>query len=100
MAKYKTQSFVKNATILDKQFLGANVGLPSIGKSINDESYTITPEYEEKPDKLAYTLYNNTALWWVFAARNPDILKDPLRDFKAGTVIKLPASSTVASTVG
>jgi len=86
--------------MLDSQFLGANTGLPSIGKSINDESFTITAEYEERPDKLAYVLYEKTALWWVFAARNPDILKDPLGDFKTGTVIKLPASSTIANIIG
>ena len=100
MAKYKNSSFLRNAKELDGQFLGTNPNLQIIGKSINDETYTITAEYEERPDKLAYVLYNTTALWWVFAARNPDILKDPLGDFTVGTIIQLPASSTITNISG
>jgi hypothetical protein len=44
---------------------------------------------------LAYKVYGSTALWWVFALRNPDTLKDPIRDFKAGTVIKLPSADII-----
>jgi hypothetical protein len=36
----------------------------------------------------------------VFAARNPDILKDPLGDFTAGTTIKLPAMSSIRNISG
>lgn len=100
MATYNRNSFLQNATYRDNQFLDVNVGLPSIGKSINDETFVITPEYEERPDKLAFVLYESSSLWWVFAARNPDILKDPLGDFKAGTTIKLPASTSIQNITG
>jgi hypothetical protein len=36
----------------------------------------------------------------VFALRNPDILKDPIRDFKAGIVIKLPSMESVNAVTG
>jgi hypothetical protein len=45
-------------------------------------------------------MYGNTRLWWVFALRNPDILKDPLEDFKSGVVIKLPSPEVVKSLMG
>lgn len=100
MPNYKPESFLKNAVYRDNQFMDINVGMPTIGKSIDDESFRITAEYEERPDKLAFTLYNKTTLWWVFAARNPDILKDPLGDFTAGTIIKLPAMSSIKNITG
>lgn len=100
MPSFKPESFLRNAEYRDSQFLDVNVGIPSIGKSIDDENYKITAEYEERPDKLAFTLYNKTTLWWVFAARNPDVLKDPLGDFKAGTIIKLPAMSSIKNITG
>lgn len=100
MAVYKKTSFLQNAEYRDNQFMDVNVGMPRIGKSISDETFVITPEYEERPDKLAFVLYESSTLWWVFAARNPDILKDPLGDFKAGTTIKLPASSSIQNITG
>ena len=100
MPIYKRESFLKNAQYRDSQFMDINVNIPSIGKSIEDEDYTIAPEYEERPDKLAQVLYEKPTLWWVFAARNPDILKDPLGDFKAGTTIKLPAMSSIKNITG
>tara|TARA_A200000159_G_C7226819_1_gene298489 strand:- start:49 stop:351 length:303 start_codon:yes stop_codon:yes gene_type:complete len=100
MPKYKADSFLRNAEYRDDQFMDINVNMPRIGKSINDETFTITAEYEERPDKLAHVLYEKTTLWWVFAARNPDILKDPLGDFTAGTTIKLPAMSSIRNISG
>lgn len=100
MPTYKRESFLSRAENRDSQFLDINVNIPKIGKSIEDETFTITPEYEERPDKLAHVLYEKNQLWWVFAARNPDILKDPLGDFKAGTTIKLPAMSSIKNITG
>ena len=100
MPKYKADSFLSNAEYRDNQFMDINVNIPRIGKSIEDETFTITAEYEERPDKLAHLLCEKTTLWWVFAARNPDILKDPLGDFTAGTTIKLPAMSSIRNISG
>ena len=33
--------------------------------------------------------------WWIFAHRNPDIMADPIRDFSAGKVIKLPSLENI-----
>jgi prophage DNA circulation protein len=55
-----------------------------------DVYWQITQTYNMRPDMLAYDLYGNSQLWWVFAQRNPNMIKDPLFDFVAGTYIFLP----------
>ena len=37
----------------------------------------------------------NVEVWWVFALRNLEKIKDPLRDFKTGLSIKVPSRATV-----
>ena len=84
---YSKDSFLKNAKTRNGMFLDVNK-LPSIKRSVN-----------ERPDLVANFAYDNSRLWWVFALRNPDILKDPIRDFKAGTTIILPAANSVRNSV-
>ena len=66
----------------------------------DDQSYTIAKEFEFRPDLLAYDLYGDAGLWWVFTNRNPDIIKDPIFDFKAGTIIKLSKKSSLLRALG
>jgi len=94
MAKYSRNSFIQNPRISDKQFLDINT-IPKITPSVNDSVYTIEPDYDERPDLLAFKLYGSSELWWVFAVRNTDVLYDPIRDFKAGTDIVLPSEESV-----
>lgn len=65
-----------------------------------DIQYSIEKTFEYRPDLLSYQLYNTPNLWWVFAVRNPSIIKDLIYDFKAGTVIFLPQLSTLQSALG
>lgn len=95
-AKIRKDSFIKNTQILDGVFLDINK-LPQVAVTINDEEYTIDPAYDQRPDLLAKNLYNNSRLWWVFALRNPDVIKDPLRDFTAGTTIFLPSAGSISA---
>jgi len=62
--------------------------------------YTIESQYRHRPDLLAYDLYGSTKLWWVFAQRNMDTLKDPVYDMKVGTQIYLPQGSRLTETLG
>jgi hypothetical protein len=96
MAKlYRKESFLRNATLDSTgQFLGINY-LPKIPSSSKDVEYVIESQYEERPDILAYEIYGSTRYWWVFSARNPDQLKDPVRDFTSGTTIMLPVETNV-----
>jgi hypothetical protein len=66
----------------------------------DDYDYLIQPQYNYRPDLLAYDLYGNPKLWWVFAQRNVDILFDPIYDFKAGTIIKLPKKTYLLKALG
>jgi len=93
--KFRKDSFLQNAEVLDDLFLGMNK-LPGLTKTIDDEPYTIGHGYEERPDLLAEKLYGNSRLWWVFALRNPDIIKDPIGDFKPGVTIMLPSKQAVS----
>lgn len=66
----------------------------------DDILFTITKSYETRPDLLAYDLYQSVDLWWVFAARNPSILKDPVFDMQAGVKIYLPKLSVMKKSLG
>jgi hypothetical protein len=92
---YKRDSFLKNAEVLDGTFLDVNP-LPKLTASVDDEEYVINAAYAERPDLLAFYLYGSSRLWWVFSLRNPDLLKDPIRDFKEGLRIFLPSAENVS----
>jgi hypothetical protein len=74
--------------------------LPSIPYDPTDVVYEIDTIYKHRPDLLAYDLYNNSALWWVFAARNPNTMKDPIFDFLPGATIYVPKKDTLTATLG
>lgn len=66
----------------------------------DDLSFTITLTYQYRPDLLAYDLYDDARLWWVFYQRNPNTLTKPPVDFAANTVILLPKITTLKSALG
>jgi len=66
----------------------------------DDVQYKIDRVYQYRPDLLAYDLYGNASLWWVFAARNPNTLKNPLGDFVPGTIISIPKQTTLNAALG
>lgn len=73
----------------------------SFPKEASDVLFKVTPVYEYRPDTLAYDLYGDSRLWWVFAARNPNLLGfDPYFDFKAGIEIYVPKLSTLQRALG
>ena len=62
--------------------------------------YTIEPQYSRRPDLLAFDLYQSPKLWWVFAQRNMDTIKDPVFDMVAGVQIFLPKGPTLRNVLG
>ena len=66
----------------------------------DDILFEITNTYENRPDLLAYDLYQDARLWWVFSIRNKNKLKDPIYDMKAGTKIYLPKMTTIKKVLG
>ena len=71
-----------------------------INASSDDTSYTIETKYNNRPYLLAYDLYGNPGYFWVFAMRNPDIIRDITWDFTAGTTITIPSATNVKATYG
>ena len=71
-----------------------------ITKQASDVSFTINGTYQYRPDLLAHDLYGDTSLWWVFKARNPNTLDDPIFDFRAGVTIFIPKKTTLVTDLG
>jgi hypothetical protein len=90
---HRKDSFLRKAGIYDS-FLDVNT-LPDVPKTASDDIYVIEPQYHQRPDLLAYTLYGSVRLWWVFALRNPDLIEDPIRDFNQGLEISVPSKNAV-----
>lgn len=86
-------------TELYGNFLDVMVNRP-VTRQADDILYEIDSIYEYRPDLLAFDLYGDSALWWVFAQRNPNTLVDPLMDFRAGVRIYIPKKSTLQSDLG
>jgi len=85
--------------IVNSKFLDVMVNRP-IPMQQSDIYWRITPVYEYRPDMLAYDLYSDSRLWWVFAQRNPNTLADPYGDFVAGVGIYLPKVDLLKQVLG
>jgi hypothetical protein len=66
----------------------------------DDYSYELSTYYNHRPDLLANDLYGTPKLWWVFMQRNMDIINDPIFDFVAGTVIRIPHKDSLFKVLG
>jgi hypothetical protein len=90
-----------NATgIFNEKFLDFMVDRP-IPSQPSDVLYQLPAVYQYRPDLLANDLYNDSRLWWVFAARNPNKLgNDPYFDFVTGVEIYIPKLDTLKQVLG
>jgi len=70
--------------------------IPSLS---DDILFEVTSTYRFRPDLLAYDLYKESKLWWVFAVRNKDKLRDPVFDMVPGVKIYLPKLSVIKQTL-
>lgn len=96
---YPATSPYYNTDLVNNQFLDIMSNRP-IPMDPSDVYWEITSVYEYRPDLLAYDLYSNSMLWWVFAMRNPNMLKDPYFDFVSGVNIYLPKLSAINQALG
>jgi len=96
---YKRTSPYYITQLMNNQFLDImeNRYIP---KNPEDIYWTINQTYHLRPDLLANDLYDDGNLWWVFAARNPNRIRDPLFDFTAGTSIYLPQATVIKEVLG
>jgi len=98
MAKYSTTSLYYK-TSLRNDYLDTWTPIP-IPAEPDDYDYKIQPQYNFRPDLLAFDLYGSSKLWWVFMQRNADVIFDPIYDFRSGTIIKLPKRSLLLQALG
>jgi hypothetical protein len=98
MATYTTSS-PYYSTGYTQFYLDVMVNRP-IPRETDDVEFKITQTYQYRPDLLAFDLYGNSALWWVFYQRNPNTLTAPPLDFVANKMIYLPKISTLQTTLG
>jgi hypothetical protein len=73
------------------------VDIPS---NVSDIQFSITSLYMHRPDLLAYDIYGDSQLWWVFAVRNKDVIRDPVYDFVPGQVIYIPQLEAIRTAMG
>lgn len=68
---------------------------PEIVLNGSEYVYTVPPEYEGRPDMLAFLFYGDENLWWVIAYVNNILL--PMRDLVAGMQITIPSIDSINS---
>lgn len=98
MSYPQTSPYYLSATY-NNEFLDVMVNRP-IPMNGDDSYWEITQTYHMRPDLLAYDLYDDSKLWWVFAQRNPNRLKDPVFDFVVGTGIYIPQLTILKEALG
>lgn len=96
---YPITSPYYNTDTVNGQFLDVMISR-TVNGTPSDVYWEIPPVYNCRPDLLAYDLYGDSRLWWVFAQRNPNTLKDPLYDFTTGTNIFIPTMDYLKSALG
>lgn len=74
------------------------LNLRPLVQDADDVDYVIESQYKHRPDLLAFDLYGDAKLWWVFTLRNRSIMKDPIYDFVPGLTIKIPKKENVDNT--
>jgi hypothetical protein len=74
--------------------------IPQIPSDPKDVQYQIDAIYKGRPDLLAFDLYGDSSLWWVFAIRNPNVIQDPIYDFQPGVIIYVPQKQNLTTALG
>jgi len=98
MADYTAASPYFN-TGYSQFFLDVMVDRP-IPRLADDVLFMLNQTYQYRPDLLAFDLYGDGDLWWVFYQRNPNTLTAPPWDFVKGVEIYLPQISTIRTALG
>ena len=98
MAIYKETSPWKDTSIIEGYL--SYFKIRPIPADMDDFLYTIEPQYNRRPDLLAFDLYKTSKLWWVFMQRNLDVIQDPIYDFVPGVQIYIPKNSSLRTVLG
>lgn len=97
---YPQSSPYYDTNVVDGKFLDV-LEYREIPASASDVYYEVPQVYQYRPDLLAYDLYGDPKLWWVFAARNPNKLgPDPYFNLVGGIGIYIPNLVTLQAALG
>lgn len=97
MAEYSPKSpYFK--TPIKRFYLDQYVDRP-VNPDSGDRLIAVSDKYEHRPDLLAYELYGDTRLWWIFYRRNMNVLKDPIFGFVSGLQIYAPSRDYIMKVV-
>ena len=97
---YPATSPYTNTTYVENKYLDV-MNFTPIPMNPSDVLYQLTEVYQYRPDMLAYDLYGDANLWWVFASRNPNALgPDPYFNFVSGLSIYIPTIDTLRVVLG
>lgn len=99
MPTYESSSPWANTSVVNNQYLDI-LRIRPVPAESDDIVYTIETQYTYRPDLLAYDLYGDQRLWWVFAQRNMDLIKDPVYDMLPGLQIYLPKGESLNRILG
>jgi len=95
MATIYNRSSVYYLTPQTSSYLGYWVP-PPVAPANTDVLIELTARYENRPDLLSFDLYGTPRLWWTFAMVNPDLLRDPINDMRAGLQIYVPSKVSLS----
>jgi len=95
---YKNNSPWSKTNIIDDSILDL-ITFRNLYPDPFDEVYTIPTEFDERPDLCSYQMYGTAKYWWIFAARNPNDIIDPIRDYSAGIKIRIPNIDNISNMV-
>lgn len=98
MANYSATSPYFN-TGYSQYYLDLMANRP-IPREVDDIRVTINQTYQYRPDLMAFDVYGESTLWWVFYQRNPNTLIAPPWDFEAGVEIFIPKITTLQRALG
>lgn len=98
MAKYKNTSPWSTTPVVQNYL--SILKIRPVSSESDDYLYTIEPQYTHRPDLLAFDLYGDSKLWWVFTQRNLDTIQDPIYDFVPGVQIYIPKSDSLKKVLG
>jgi len=65
-----------------------------------DRPWVVEAKYEHRPELLAAHLYGRSSLFWVFVARNINLMRDPFWDLETGMEIMLPSREYLERVLG
>lgn len=99
MTSYSNSSPWYTTQVVNNKYLDI-LSIRSVSAEPDDFLYTLESQYSFRPDLLAYDLYGDPALWWVFMQRNLDVLQDPIFDFVPGKQIYIPKSGSLRKVLG